>query len=142
MTFAWPADPWQRQAASAQLSSVLQAVDLDHISIKTPLKQLSDGYKRRVALAVQLARQPSLLLLDEPLAGLDWRARADVASVLGEWHTFISAFPCNLLSDLEIVVCPIFLQADKSESIWRRRSRSEMHIADVNFARCFRLHEN
>ena len=84
LTFAWPADPWQRQAASAQLSSVLQAVDLDHISIKTPLKQLSDGYKRRVALAVQLARHPSLLLLDEPLAGLDWRARADVARVLGK----------------------------------------------------------
>lgn len=84
LTFAWPADPWQRQAASAQLTSVLQAVDLDHISIKTPLKQLSDGYKRRVALAVQLARHPSLLLLDEPLAGLDWRARADVARVLGK----------------------------------------------------------
>ncbi len=65
---------------------MLQAVDLDHISIKTPLKQLSDGYKRRVALAVQLARQPSLLLLDEPLAGLDWRARGDVAKVLGQLY--------------------------------------------------------
>lgn len=84
MTFAWPADPWQRQTASSQLVTVLEAVDLDHIPIRTPLKQLSDGYKRRVALAVQLARQPSLLLLDEPLAGLDWQARGDVAKVLGE----------------------------------------------------------
>lgn len=83
MTYAWSADPWQRQMASAQLQSVLEAVDLDHVSIKTPLRQLSDGYKRRVALAVQLARHPSLLLLDEPLAGLDWKSRADVARVLG-----------------------------------------------------------
>lgn len=31
--------------------------------------KLSDGYKRRLALAVQLIRQPAVLLLDEPLAG-------------------------------------------------------------------------
>ena len=68
-----------------QLRDVLRAVDLDHISINTPLRQLSDGYKRRVALAVQLARQPSLLLLDEPLAGLDWQARADIAGMLGKF---------------------------------------------------------
>ena len=30
-----------------QLTSVLEAVDLDHISVKTPLSELSDGYKRR-----------------------------------------------------------------------------------------------
>lgn len=67
-----------------ELANVLEAVDLGHVSLKTPLRQLSDGYKRRVALAVQLARKPSLLLLDEPLAGLDWQARGDVARVLGE----------------------------------------------------------
>lgn len=48
-----------------------------------PLEQLSDGYKRRVALAAQLARAPSLLLLDEPLAGVDWPTRASLASLLG-----------------------------------------------------------
>ena len=36
---------------------------------------------RRVALAVQLVRRPALLALDEPLAGLDWRARAELLQV-------------------------------------------------------------
>jgi energy-coupling factor transporter ATP-binding protein EcfA2 len=35
-----------------------------------------------VALAVQLVRRPRLLLLDEPLAGLDWRTRAELIQLL------------------------------------------------------------
>lgn len=45
------------QQLSARAGVVLDALGLDHIPLDTPLRQLSDGYKRRCALAVALVRR-------------------------------------------------------------------------------------
>jgi energy-coupling factor transporter ATP-binding protein EcfA2 len=44
--------------------------------------ELSYGEMRKVALASVIALKPSYLLLDEPLAGLDWRGRASVIEAI------------------------------------------------------------
>ena len=80
LLFGWPAQPWALQQLAARAGVVLPALGLAGVPLDAPLMSLSDGYKRRAALAVALVRRPSVLLLDEPLAGLDWRARADIAS--------------------------------------------------------------
>jgi len=84
LTFGWPADPGARAVAALDAQAALSRLGLDSIPHDTPLRSLSDGYKRRVALAAALARGADVLLLDEPLAGLDWRARAGMAAALAD----------------------------------------------------------
>jgi ABC-type multidrug transport system ATPase subunit len=54
----------------------------DHLAIK-----LSGGNKRRLVLAIALVRDPRVLLLDEPTAGLDPWAQRQVVEVLRRWRT-------------------------------------------------------
>jgi heme ABC exporter ATP-binding subunit CcmA len=49
---------------------------------RTPVGRLSAGQRRRVALAVLVARRPALWLLDEPHAALDAEARALLGQVV------------------------------------------------------------
>jgi len=51
---------------------------------RTPVGRLSAGQRRRVALAVLVARRPALWLLDEPHAALDAEARALLGQVVTE----------------------------------------------------------
>ena len=48
-----------------------------------PLEQTSYGEKRRLEIAMALAQNPRVLLLDEPLAGLSSEERETITSLLG-----------------------------------------------------------
>jgi len=63
----------ERALASVRLGTEIADVLID---------RLSGGQLRRVALAGLLARAPRLLILDEPLAGLDSAAQADLIDLL------------------------------------------------------------
>ena len=72
------------EIGSQRIQDALSEVSLEHISLSTPPHALSGGQQRRLALAVQLIRQPNLLMLDEPTAGLDWSMRRQLTKLLGK----------------------------------------------------------
>jgi len=74
----------QRRLDGERAAAVLQQVGLGAINLRQAPEQLSGGQQRRLALAVQLLRDPRVLLLDEPTAGLDWTVREEVLELLAQ----------------------------------------------------------
>jgi energy-coupling factor transport system ATP-binding protein len=74
----------QRRLPSEKVEAVLKQVGLEGVSLQQAPEALSGGQQRRLALAVQLLRNPRVLLLDEPTAGLDWSVRGDILELLAE----------------------------------------------------------
>ena len=65
-----------------KIKNVLNKVGLSKINLTDPPEKLSGGQQRRLAVAVQLLRDPNIILLDEPTAGLDWSMKNDVKDLI------------------------------------------------------------
>ena len=70
---------------------------------KKNIRQLSKGMAQRTGLAHCLACKPEVLILDEPLSGLDPLGRIDVADLLVDYHSNGGTllFTSHVLHDVE-----------------------------------------
>jgi molybdate transport system ATP-binding protein len=66
------------------VSAILASFRIEHLRNRKPA-QISGGERQRVALARALVTDPSVLLLDEPLAALDLPTKAQILDDLRTW---------------------------------------------------------
>jgi ABC-2 type transport system ATP-binding protein len=59
-----------RSEATKRVREVEEATEIDHVSTQV-IASLSHGYKQRVGIAQAIVHRPRLLVLDEPISGLD-----------------------------------------------------------------------
>ncbi|MCX2966917.1 ABC transporter ATP-binding protein [Gordonia aquimaris] len=94
------------EVGSAEVARVLEAVGLPREMAARRTDSLSGGQMRRVVLAGLIARRPKVLILDEPLAGVDPYARAEIVEMLGRLRAegMTIVIISHDLSDLDAVV--------------------------------------
>ena len=97
-----------KQAIGARVDELLDLVQLPGLGGRFPA-QLSGGQRQRVALARALARQPQILLLDEPFGALDAKVRRELRGALREIHDRVGLTSIFVTHDRE----EAFALADK-----------------------------
>jgi ABC-type cobalamin/Fe3+-siderophores transport system ATPase subunit len=68
-----------------QIARIAELTGLEGL-LSRPIGQVSGGERQKAALARALVQQPSIVLLDEPTANLDPRARVELMRIVEQYH--------------------------------------------------------
>jgi len=75
---------FSRKRAFAVIEGIARKMAIKAPNLDVPVSSLSGGNQQKVVLARWLARQPSLLILDEPTRGIDVGAKAEIYRLIDE----------------------------------------------------------
>lgn len=134
-------------ASDQQVESILEQVGVLDAADR-PIREYSKGMRQRIGLAQALAHQPSLLILDEPMSGLDSAGRTCIKSILKQYCNGGRSilFSSHDLSDVEDLCSRIvwvdnghirldapILDIQKQsafEILWQKNSKMYCHQAE------------
>jgi ABC-2 type transport system ATP-binding protein len=126
----------QGKARQRRLQEVLELVNLGH-KRHSPTSQLSRGMKQRLGLARTIIHDPAILLLDEPVSGLDPIARQEFREVMTILHDLGTTIliSSHLLSDLAelcthvgIMEMGCLVESTPLRDLYDRFSRSALQL--------------
>ncbi len=97
--------PAQREetAHRARVEEIIDFLEIQHIR-KTPVGRLPYGLKKRVELARALAAEPKLLLLDEPMAGMNVEEKEDMCRFILDVNDEFGTTICLIEHDMGVVM--------------------------------------
>lgn len=93
-----------REARQRRCPAMLEKVGLSHASDR-PIGKFSKGMMQRIGIAQALLHDPELLVLDEPMSGLDPVGRKEVRDLVLEQRSLGKTilFTSHILSDVELL---------------------------------------
>ncbi len=100
---------WKGRAEAEEVANrevVEKVIDFLEIQAirKTPVARLPYGLKKRVELARALAAEPSLLLLDEPMAGMNVEEKEDMSRFILDVNDEFGTTICLIEHDMGVVM--------------------------------------
>ena len=99
----------KKQYIGKQIADILAAVELDDVP-RRKIGALSGGMKQRLALAQAVLGDPSILILDEPTAGLDPKQRIAIRNYISKIaFDKIVIIATHVVSDIEYIARDIIL---------------------------------
>jgi len=113
------------QQRKSRIEELLKIVGLEHAADRQ-LRKFSRGMLQRIGIAQALVNDPELLILDEPMSGLDPMGRKEMRDIIIQCRTKGKSviFSSHILSDVEMI-------CDKVAILIQGKLREVVHVNDI-----------